>query len=571
MLLNGSPLALHILDGFGAAVVAAQPIVPGRAYRWRLAVLVGGLDMSSRLTGSVTTDRERGAAGVASFTLQMAPGPVLPMDWVGRPVSIDYITTALGQTTQTRRYTGRVITTEWDPLMRLMVCHCGDQLQQRIEALSVIEVETLTPSYWSPDVFEAPAGRSRWDYLQERIGTVQASLDSSPAGDLRLTSWYAETPAFIFDAGSTLYNSVRVAYADLTSLTNTVEVEANYRFSRLHQLSQRYAWGIAPNGFCVWRTESSELPDVPMVESAASGAGLSLYSVNYTRLPLSNPDPCGNGIPWTNRYADLLLGVTLLGARRWTQAVTEKYVLNVVAPSSIVQAGAVISRNSFSVEYTSEIGKNWESAAFGLGVTGGTVETDLQTDTGHVDDRDNLQRTGAIRCLLNQARTAIILAHTGTSVSWDVPTSMVLPVDLIHTLRVSDQGITAQARCNRVLDNFDLGSGTAITTLSIAVMRGGGSVNDALVAPAGSVVGQAENPLQINLATQLGRRDDSPPYNEALDGFSGNWDNSNPTLDAIPRRFQITGSEIPALERDESTVGINSTYRVAIPNDLLEL
>lgn len=577
MLINGTPLnsgALNTLGG-GEAASEPQPIVPGRAYRWRLVVLVGGLDMSARLTGTVSTDRERGAAGVASFTLQLAPGPVVPMDWVGRPVTIDYVTTALGQTTQTRRYSGRVITTEWDSLMRLMVCHCGDQLQQRVETMTLIEVDALTPSYWSADVFEAPAGRSRWDYLQERLETIQASLDASPAGAMRLTSWYAGRADFNFEAGSTIYNSVKVAYADLTSLTNTVEVEANYRFSRLHQASQRYVWTI-PNGggvggFCLWRQESTELPDVPMVESAAEGAGYSLFNAGYGRLPASNPNPCGNGIPWTNRYADLLLSATFLAARRWTQAVTEKYVLSVVAPASVAQAGAVISRTSLAVEYASEFAKTWESAPFGLGVPKWVMDSELQTDNGHADDRDNVQRAGAIRCALNQAKTAIILAHTGTSVSWDVPTSMVLAVDLVHTLRVADQGITAQARCNRVLDTFDLAGGSAITTLSIGVMRGGGTDSDALVAPGVSTVAQPDNPASIGLPSQLGRRNESPPLDEALDGFVGNWDNGNPTLEAFPRRFQITAPEIPAIERDESTIEIPVVYRVAIPDDLLEL
>lgn len=573
MLINGTPLNSGALNSLGGASAPPdpQPIVPGRAYRWRLVVVVGGLDMSARLTGTVSVDRERGAAGVASFTLQLEPGPVLPMDWVGRTVTVDYMTTALGQTTQTRRYSGRVITTEWDPLMRLMVCHCGDQLQQRIEKLTINEVDALTPSYWAAEVFESPEGRSRWDYLQERISTIQASLDSSPLGDLRLTSWYAGYADFAFEAGSTIYNSVKVAYADLTSLTNTLAVEVNYRFSRLQQSSQRYVWNLGLGTFCEWRQSTTELPDVPMIEGAVEGAGFSMFSVGYDRLPLSNPDPCGNGLPWSNVYPDLLLGANFLAGRRWTQAVTEKYTLTVVAPGSVAQAGEVINRTSLAVEYTSDLSKTWESTPFGVGVATWYTIPDLGTDNGHYDDRDPLQRARAIRCVLNQAKTSIILAHTGTSVSWDVPTSMVVAVDLVHTLRLSDQGITAQARCNRVLDTFELGTGTAITTLSIGVMRGGGEDNDALVAPPPSSIEQPEQPDNIGLPSQLGRRNESPPYVETLDGFAGNWDNGNPTLEPFPRRFQLTAPEIPAIERDESTVEIPAVYRVAIPNDTLEL
>ncbi|MGA3683956.1 hypothetical protein ACPCX5_28610, partial [Pseudomonas graminis] len=59
------------------------------------------------------------------------------MDWVGREVAIDYLTAARGTTTTKRRYTGRVVTTEWSPVTRLLVCHCGDQLQQRLEGMEI--------------------------------------------------------------------------------------------------------------------------------------------------------------------------------------------------------------------------------------------------------------------------------------------------------------------------------------------------------------------------------------------------------------------------------------------------
>jgi hypothetical protein len=124
------------------------------------------------------------------------------MDWVGREVTVDYISTAKGVTTQKRRYTGRIVTTEWNPITRLLVCQCGDQLQQRVESMTVEDVDTLIPAFWSPDVFDAAEGRSRWDYAQERLGTIQSSLDSSAEGSLRLTTWYAGAEEYVFRAGT---------------------------------------------------------------------------------------------------------------------------------------------------------------------------------------------------------------------------------------------------------------------------------------------------------------------------------------------------------------------------------
>lgn len=576
-MLNGSPLNAGPLNAAGSgsgAVVDPQPIVPGYAFRWALRVLVGGADFTARLSGQVEVDRERGAAGVATFTLQMLPGAILPMAWVGREVTIDYITTTVGVTTEKRRYTGRVVTTEWDSIGRLLLCHCGDQLQQRVEKLTVAEVDALAPAFWSADVFEAPDGRSRWDYLGERLGTIQASLDSSAAGALRLTSWYAGNVDFVFGEGSTIYDSVKVSYADLTSLTNKVVIEASYRFSRLHQLNETFTWvhpetsGLGgTQGFCLWRQASSELPDVAMVKDSASSAGMSIIkSPIYIKTPGSGGDICGNGIPWINNYPDLLLGVTYTGGRRWVQPVTEKYELTVVAQASVDQAGEVIARDSVSIDYATDLGSTWESAAFGLDVPGA-----IDGHSGHVDERDEVQRKAALQCLLNQAKTTVVLAHTATAVSWSVPTSMVLDIDLVHTLSLVDQGVVAQARCSRVVDSFDLGSGSAITTLTVNVMRCGGSNQDPLTAPAISTAPQAEDVIAPALATQLGGKSDSPIYDDTLDGFSGNYDNADPTLPVFERRLQITASEIPATERDELVVDIPATYRITIPNDPLEL
>ncbi|MCY1552264.1 hypothetical protein D9M68_886490 [compost metagenome] len=77
------------------------------------------------------------------------------------------------------------------------------------------------------------------------------------------------------------------------------------------------------------------------------------------------------------------------------------------------------------------------------------------------------------------------------------------------------------------------------------------------------------------MASQLGGRNESPIYDDVLDGFAGNYDENdldiNPSLELFPRRFDFDMPEIPADHMDEYPVGVTQTYRVAVPNDLLEL
>lgn len=68
------------------------------------------------------------------------------------------------------------------------------------------------------------------------------ALDCAPTGELRVTSLFSQPPAFEFGAGSTVYNSVEVSVGDLSSQTNRIEIECDYRFSRLWQLNASYGW-----------------------------------------------------------------------------------------------------------------------------------------------------------------------------------------------------------------------------------------------------------------------------------------------------------------------------------------
>lgn len=598
MLVGGVPIAsvpLASLAGGGAAPEPGQVELVS-AFRWKLRLLVGDQDVSARLTGSVEVDREEGAAGIARFDLCLAAGPVTPTDWKGKPVALDFICEVAGVTTQTRRYTGRIADPSWDSSTRTLSCTCSDQLQQRVEAMTIAEIDALTPgAVWSEDVFEPVDGRSRWDYMNERLGTMAASLDCAPDGSMRVTSWFATAPAFVFGLGSTVYQSITVDLADLDSQTNVVEIEADYRFSRLWQFNFTFGWSHPDTdgfggiqGFCAWRDDTSELPTMDMIREATESAGLTmLTAANYNRLPPNTANPCGDGSPWiNNNYAEgLILGASWRGALRETQAVTESYALRVEVTQSVADAGEVITRERVAIEIESDRADKWESEAYGVntgstgtpGAIGDGDDEEADDDeidpvdgiNGNVDLRNEARRIAGLGCSLQQARTTLIEAHRGTTVSWQVPTPMALGMDLVHTLELDDQ-IRAAGKCRQITDAFDLASGSALTTLSIAVMRGGGDASDPLTPPPYST-STADRPAGGgSLTTQLGGRTSSPPYNENLYGFSGNYSVGN-AGEQFPRQFKVPAPEIPADIRDEWKVDIDRTFRVAIPNDLLEL
>lgn len=109
---------------------------------------------------------------------------------------------------------------------------------------------------------------------------------------------------------------------------------------------------------------------------------------------------------------------------------------------------------------------------------------------------------------------------------------------------------------------------------ALAQLSGGG-VGDPLTLPSrlgAGQIGEGEgNVLYAPLPTQLGGRTGLPPYDEEVDGFSGNYSQNNPNAEQFPRRLIATAAEIPATQRDEQLLDAAVLYRVGIPNDLLEL
>jgi len=565
-MLNAGPLNSTALNASGTQTAAVEPeyVLRGIGYRWRLRLLVGGVDMTAQLTGKVDVDREEGGAGVAGFELYLPPGVVAPTDWIGKTVSLDYLSTTGGVTTEERRYTGQIASPRWSPTTRLMACECSDQLQQRVEAMASTAIDRLTDGYWSADLFESTDGRSHWDYAVERLSSRPASLDCSPYGVLRVTSWYATATHFVFGPGTTLYQSLGLELAPLSNITNRVEIEFSYRYSRLWQRNQNYSWkhpitgsSEGTTGFCAWRSWPSELPTIEMVAEAAADNEQTIVSSSYYLLPGTMADPCGDGSPWINTYTNLLLGATWTAARRWAQTITETYSLSLATAAGEVEATRIVQRDNYSFEVEDLAAEAWEADPF-------TSATDGATDL-----HDEARRATAINLALRIGQTEIIAAHRATLISWDVPSSMAMGVDLIHTLELDAEGVHAVGKCRRIVDRFDLERGAAVTTLTIAVMRGGGS-SDPLTLPPRigvGVVGTLSTDGGLAMPTQLSGYL-LPDYDETITGFSGNNDASS---GGHPRRLDAPADEIPAAERDESTLTAAQLYRVGIPDDTLEL
>lgn len=579
-MINSGPINSDPINGIaGGTVTPPDYVVSGTAYVWRLRLLVDGVDRTAQLTGSVDVDREEGSAAVAGFSLHLGSGPVVPTDWVGLPVSIDYLWTEAGIQYSARRFTGFLGQPKWDPTTRILGCECSDNLQQRIEAMSVEQIDALTPGYWTEDAFEPVTGRSHWDYAQERMSTVPASLDCDVYGVPRVSSWMPGAPSLVFGLGTTLYESVEVQLAEMTRVTNRVELEAGYRYARLREFRQRFGWGSPEGDFCQWRLQNHDLPTVDMFISAASAGGLTPIRGQFTVLPPTAPDPCGTGAAWINNEPDLVLSGGVTAARRWAQTVTETYRMTVRTATGIPPAAVVYrSGQSFSVE--SPDTDLWPDSLVPLvwASNVGNVIVRNPEQPLIAGDRDSEpRRVSFLQAELQMARTQILGDHRQNSASWAVPTPMAIQADLFMALELNDQGVHATGKCRRIVDSFDMGSGEASTTLVIAVMRGPAAVSSPLTVPARMGTPSAPDPdpepgFNSQTPTQLGGKLDSGVYDDTREGFAGNYSPSQDgALEVFPRRLFFDAVEIPAADTDEAVFLGDFEYVIGIPNDVLEM
>ncbi|MGF6694752.1 hypothetical protein M2318_004841 [Metapseudomonas resinovorans] len=583
MELNGAELNAVELNGAsagGSVPVDPEVIVPVVSVLWAPRLMLNGVNMSHLLTGSIRIVREEGVRCLADFTLLLNAGTVNPSSYTGQSVEIYYRDRHLGSWRETLRFKGKIVRPQFSLQSRLLTCECSDQLQEVVEAMDVAAIDAVAGGLWSDDVFEDVEGRSRWDYAAERMSTQPASLQLSVEGQLQSTPWAATNAAFLIPPGTVLDGSLDYVPVELNDRTNVVEIEADYRFIRLRERHQPFAWrhpDIAgdsiDNSFCVWHTDTGDLPNKDTIYQATQDAGFEviLDGAFWLALP-PNGIYCTPPVSWQNQYVDLLLGADWTGATRWAQRVTEQYRLRVEAPASVAQAGEVVGRERVAIETESDRESEFQNAEFSA------PEPDATEDAlgdWVVDLREENRRADGIACHLGMATTAILAAHRGNRVPFQLPTSDTLGFRLEHTLHVQDVILGTPVQCRAkvfsITDEWDLDSGAALTSIVLAVSQGGGDVADPLVPPAAPAsTPPGDTPALIILPSQFSGHLDSPAYDEELLGFSGNYANYNSSQDRFEVRLDLDAPEIPAEHRDEYAVTQQTTYRVPVPDDLVE-
>lgn len=561
--LNGVELNAGVLDASGSII--QLPL----SNRWALRVLLNGVDVSARLTGRVEVTADENTARTARLSLVPTVGLIDLDTWSGKPLQIFRRRLVGGElVSETLRFTGVTLPAKYDNWRNVVALNATCDRQNRLEQMSIEQIDALTVEcYWSAAVFGEL--NSHYQYAEARCQTRPIALDCGPDGAFRVTPWRAAAiPHFTFDASNIVAGSLQVTPSAEKPI-NRIELAVEYRFTRLRHREHRYQWDHPAANFCAWYPRTTELPTISMLAEAIEQADWDqIGEPSVEELPPDLVNPCGLGGAWYNEFtADPhLLSFSVAVARRTAQTLTEQYNIVLFAEGSVTTWGVNLERERYSdeVEYDS---RSWE-----------TLPADqrpsdaVQDYLGDwvIDRDDGNRRANTLLTALHREAVRMEDSHRRTRVVWVTPISDAV-YDTSHTLAVNAGGVQVVGKVAAVAEQWDMDRGTELANIELAVYRGGEvSAADPLTAPAQPAFDFGDAPASTTtLATQLGGDQFSPPFDDDLDGFAGNYAVKYPGSEQYQRRLQITTPDIDALYRDGATAEAAASYRLNFPTDLL--
>lgn len=601
-----------------SATVSFRPDVHAAANAatvwWNLSVTLGGTDITTRLTGDVTVEREEDASALASLVYVPTTGSLDPLMWLGKEVKIWWIQLNSAGVEQNRRlrYTGLVSDTQWDADNRTVAIQCTTDLQGLFDRLTRAQIDEMVPGSWSEWVFSEDS--RGWSYAEDRQSTTENSIWHDEMRMVQNTSVRAAvSPTYTFGDDDRLEDQAQLEYADRQSITNVMNIALDYRFERKRHREVTFSWqpysvvgsgGVA--SLCMYLNDPYPLCQRSMVESAANGNGWVLQGeIRYIPVWPAGSYNCGGGdlkvwgfeeVPWgqyivtrKQNFTQWCIGAWWKSAKRWLQTVTETYSLQVRCSDSVDEIGELVDSIDYGVESQAD-NSGWESSLDDTGYPAGSLVINFgdyyldstEDDSAGRDVLDDVQDM-----VLAIASANLVRAHRNTGVTFRAPFQPMVRLD--QTIKLDSAGLVAQGKVRRIADTFGLESGEASTEIELAISRhnGTGLYTPSALTPPAQPAPPTETPpsTRVHLDLYLGGRLASPSLPEDANGYLAdyqydpdtvlvpNWyyNPDNPNVKTYGQQFIAIAPDIDEAYTDPAEVTATQVYEVVVPEDLLEL
>ena len=566
---------------------------------WDATILLGGTPIPhEQIHGLINIQRNEGGASLMDFTIIPPLGLQNVESLTGKSVTMD-VDTDEGTF---RIYTGIVDICDVDLIEKKITIHCTDRRTELINSTLGAVVPTI--GIYSAIIFGRDP-KDPADELAQRLTTVPLTVDFDAYGNYTLSNLAPKsTPDFVLTGSKIYYRDPKVEFTSRGRITNKVTIGFQYRRARLWHMQQGFNWAspIASN-WCLFMNSGYTLAQRAMIQSAIDGLGWPTRgAIGWTQIPASGwycgaawstvqltgttaylKDESGNFVLDSdgNKIVDsansritggtdmrevFANGATWQATTRWVQTITENYTMTVQAPQSQTQFGDIEQQNTYSgadeTDYT-----YWENDYKSYNNPFNKVDNTYFVDIS----ANRAEINAAIGTALSIARTTIISSHRDTRVT--IFRSLWPQIDLKHTVQLSSDILNAKGKTYIINHILDIGTGEAVTKVTLALSRAQGSqVETPLSIPGIPTNTTLPNTTMIQLGNHYG---EDPTNHPEWNGRIGNKFVTVPgfitSRSTYPEQFIVDAPQIEDVYRQERNVSGGGTYNISIPNDLLEI
>lgn len=579
---------LSILDASvtgGLAGTAAWAAAPDG--RWRVTVLVDGIDISARVCVGVSIQIADDAARTAS--VQFLPEfPLQPLALIGRPVQI-WFSQASGANPQLI-FTGAIETPRVDAVTGVVSCACHDEAQEVWASMPRSAIDAMVGGRWHPSLGEP---ENNYEYLRERIQSVGASWALDAARQPRIIAWRSASPRTVDVRQSDVVDgSVSVTLPARSEIRTRIDCRLQYRYTRLRwrgavaQYSQPIAFFVRPDleKGIIGKQWLSRAQIMSAVDGVSGWDLVGAVKIEKPRPQAISPPAAVGGLGGiymitAQSSEELALGFRASFSTRWQQSVTEDWTITVVCSSVEAQIGRPVAD-----EIGATLEAKFDSPTW---IADPTVQPMVDTvyqgdiiEPWQPDGADTASRDELMRSLLDRAWVRLWSSSRTGRVQFSLPCRPDIWLDTWVVLRC--EHVNAAGKVVAVEHDLDPITGKAVSKITLSVgMPGAVDANHPVwTLPAPPVDDYVPPPGSHSFVcgTYVGGDFGSPKFDEELMiGFCTNVEDASLTdieRDArnwYPHQLSIKAPDIAARDRNPIELANTAEISVSVPTDLLEI
>jgi hypothetical protein len=535
---------------------------------WDATITVDDSDISAQVIGTASIAAERSSARLADFSVRLS-GVVNVSQWIGKSVLIDY---NQPNGTVWRRFKGVIQKARYDIAAKTLHCTCTDDLQLVIDSYSNEQLQQLTTGYFSEHVFSAD--NTGWDRFNDLLKTVNLSVQFNSNKQLIASDFQNKLVAdFTFDENLILNDSLSVKLVERNQLTNRVDIEFNARYKRLFENIHSFSWRYSRD-FCDTFFQPIKFPARDMVKIAVEDADRHFLTAGFSPIWPSGVYYCNaKQVFFSNAYPNGMRGFTARTSKRWSQSVTDKMQVSVLAPDAIILDGAQLTEKVSSSAQFDSNHPDWGSVDDDYSVTPPGMVPD-GSGNDRVDDADDEQISQALKTLIAKASTTILKSHQKNEVVFQVPLSPYIELD--QTLDVIDVDVQCKGVVKSFKETYNFDSGDPITQITLAISSGGSGldrVGISIGAPVRPALSIGDSVIESTLLIDhIGGLSSSPQQLANWTGMILNAETPSPGSHV----YSDSSLKIPFDAIDDNNK-LNSTHttaeeiKIAVPDNLLTI